>query len=130
MDEQNLVMEHPLFLLLPESARADLVVNGSLQTFHDGDVIIVEDAPNPSLFLICSGQAQVLMNGTKVGEIHANDVVGEISAAGISPPTATVLAVGTVTLYAFPAGNISQLAIRYPEFAAALKESGLKKAYG
>lgn len=130
MDEQRMVMDHPMFQMLPEASRADLVVNGSLQTFHDGETIIEEDGSNPALFLICSGKVRILMNGTEVAVVGENELVGEISTAGISPPTATVMASGTVNLYAFPAEKIRQLAIRHPEFAAALKDSGIRKVYG
>jgi len=60
--------------------------------FEPGQVVVKEDDPGETLFVVLSGQAKVLRGKRKVGEVLPGDFFGELSAIDGGKRTASVVA--------------------------------------
>jgi len=89
---KSLVEAHPLFQRLPDDSRKNLVDHSSLVTLPPKELLIEENEFNHHLYLLIKGTVRVVMNGTEVSRLSAGDIVGEISASGLSTPIANVIA--------------------------------------
>lgn len=126
----SLAEAHPLFQTLPEEARHRLAACAERITLTPGEALIREDEFNHHLYLLLSGTAKVVMNGTEVTKIGAGDIAGEISASGLSTPIASVIADTALTALAFPIEAVNDAALAHPEFADKLREIGMGRVSG
>ncbi len=125
-----LIGEQPLLTVLPTDIRNRLIADASLMMFAGGEVLIHENEPNTFLFLMLKGEATAIMNATPAGKLEAGDVAGEISAIGISPPIATVIADTEVNAIAFPATSIIRTAQTHAAFANCLRKAAFRRVSG
>lgn len=123
------ITKQPLFQQLPVDAVAQICAQGVVRIYKGGDVLISEDETNSSLFLILRGRARVLMNGTEVGIIEDNEIIGEISVSRLSLPLASVIAIDEMTTVIFPAIEIQDLMLKYEAFGKAMKSMALARIY-
>lgn len=126
----TLISEHPLFSALPTTSRDQLIAGASLTIFEGGEALINENEPNATLFLLLKGEATVIMNDTPAGKLIAGDVAGEISAIGMSPPIASVIADNEVETIAFPSESIIRATQSHSEFANQLRKAAFKRVSG
>lgn len=115
------------FAALSEAEIERLLASAEHRCFAAGEPLIEENRSNDWLYLMVEGDADVVMNGTKIGHIGAGDIVGEISTAGISPPVASVIATTPVQTLAFASRALRQIARANPSFARALVKAGLQR---
>lgn len=126
----TLIAVQPLLEALPQSAKDGLIASASLMAFERGETMIHEDEKNDFLFLLLKGEAKAIMNGTTVGRLEPGDVIGEISAIGMSPPIASVIADSQVEAVAFPATAIIQTTRSHAEFGSRLRKAAVKRISG
>jgi CRP-like cAMP-binding protein len=126
----TLVAVQPLLEALPQTARVQLIASATLMAFDAGEIIIRENEKNLFLYLLLKGEAKAMMNGTPAGRLEPGDVAGEISAIGMSPPIASVIADTDVEAVAFPAESILQAFQIHSEFASRLRKAAFKRVTG
>ncbi|MDQ6958305.1 MAG: cyclic nucleotide-binding domain-containing protein [Mariprofundaceae bacterium] len=127
---KSLVEAHPLFQMLPDDSRKNLVGHSSLVTLPPKELLIEENEFNHHLYLLIKGTARVVMNGTEVSRLSAGDIAGEISASGLSTPIANVIAETSLEAIAFPIEAVNDEALEHPAFAEKLREIGMKRVSG
>lgn len=93
----------PLFEALPVEDRKKIAAEATIQDFGDGELIVRQDAPGDSLYIILSGACDVLLErkgrGTKkVATINEGDFFGEMSLLTGEVRSATVKAVEYATV--------------------------------
>jgi len=123
------IARQPLFQELPVDAVAQICAQGVVRTFHVGDVLISENETNSSLFLILQGKGKVIMNGTEVGVVEKDEIIGEISVSRLSLPLASVIAVAEMAVVIFPAIAIQDFMLKYEGFGKAIKSMALARIY-
>lgn len=129
--ELNTLIEvQPLLTPLPQDAREKLIADSSVMSFSAGELLIEENEPNHFLYLLLKGHASAIMNGTLAGELEAGDVAGEISAIGMSPPVASVIAKSEMEAIAFPVESIIKMAREHAEFGERLKRAAIRRISG
>jgi CRP/FNR family cyclic AMP-dependent transcriptional regulator len=129
--ELNALIEvQPLLTPLPQEAREKLIAESSVMGFNTGELLIEENEPNHFLYLLLKGQASAIMNGTVAGELEAGDVAGEISAIGMSPPIANVIAESNLEAIAFPVESIIKMAREHAEFGERLRRAAIRRISG
>lgn len=129
--ELNALIEvQPLLTPLPQEAREKLIAESSVMSFNTGELLIEENEPNHFLYLLLKGQASAIMNGTVAGELEAGDVAGEISAIGMSPPIASVIAESNLEAVAFPVESIIKAAHEHAEFGERLRRAAIRRVSG
>jgi len=127
---KSLVEAHPLFQILPDDIRSNLIDNSSLVTIPPKELLIEENEFNHHLYLLIKGTARVVMNDTEVSKLSDGDIVGEISASGLSTPIANVIAETSLEAIAFPIEAVNDAALANPAFAEKLREIGMQRVSG
>lgn len=125
----ELVLQNPIFRMLSEEALLNLLSHSKLKIFHPDELVIQEGDFNHFLYLLTQGTVHVIANDEILAGLGVGDVVGEISALGMSTPVADVLAVDTVKAIAFPIERINDLGLEYPEFAEQLRTLSSERIY-
>lgn len=123
------VLQNPIFRVLSEEVLLNLLKQSDLQVLAPDDVLIHEGEFNHFLYMLTEGMVRVVANGETIAELGVGDVVGEISTMGMSTPVADVVAIGTVKAIAFPIELISDLGLRYPDFADQLRALSAERIY-
>jgi CRP-like cAMP-binding protein len=82
----------PLLTSVPGRGLRRLANEGIRRRFREGDVIVREETPGSTFFVVLSGCASVAVDGTIVRALGPGDSFGEIGAIGGGPRTATVVA--------------------------------------
>jgi len=118
-----------LFDALSDAAFTELVKQSKIETFTSGQLLIKENCKNESLYLITHGRVKIIINNTEVDSQQAGETIGEISISHISPPVANVVADGDVETVSFPISVIDKLCADNADFAAQLRNIGMKKVY-
>src|SRR5277367_6800324 len=96
-------MRKALYILgqLNDSDAEWLASHGTRRRLADGEEIVREGRAIEALFITLGGRFRVtLCDGQEVGRLSAGEVVGEISFVDLSPPTATVAAIGEASVLA------------------------------
>jgi len=125
-----LVEAHPLFQILSDDLRNNLIANSSLVTLPPKELLIEENEFNHHLYLLTKGTARVVMNDTEVSKLSVGDIAGEISASGLSTPIANVIAETALEAIAFPIEAVNDAALANPAFAEKLRKIGMKRVSG
>ena len=88
-----------------------------MQVFGDGEAIVRQDAPGHSMFIICSGRVEVVLepNNTQVAIIESGGYFGEMSLLTGEPRTATVRALGDATVLELDADLFRTLGAHDPQ---------------
>ena len=125
-----LIEVQPLLDPLPQGAKKQLIADSSVMNFNTGELLIEENEPNHFLYLLLKGRATAIMNGTVAGELEAGDIAGEISAIGMSPPIASVIADSNLEAVAFPVESIIRAAREHAEFGERLRRAAIRRVSG
>ncbi len=115
----NLIRVSPVLAPVPISKRAEVIARFSTDFRHAGHIAIEEGKPGPGLFLIVSGQMQVLKSDkggqTIVAHLGPGDLFGEISLIMRKPSTATVVATEDTALLFLSAEQFHEATRDFPE---------------
>lgn len=89
---------------------------GRVISFEAGEIIITQDAEDNDVFLILTGQADVLVNNRHVAVREAGESVGEMAILNPTEPrSATVIARAAVVALKVPEPDFHQAAQDYPQ---------------
>lgn len=105
-----------LFALLSADERHTLATACPEQVFGDDEPIVKQGDAGASLFVVMSGRVRVVLepSGREVASIGEAGVFGEMSMLTGEPRTATVRAIGDVTLIEVPSERFRELALARP----------------
>lgn len=131
----KLLVVSPLFSVLSDVERADLLNDFKLKSYNDGDVVIREGDSGDALFLIKQGKATVTTEegGKKelvLAGLKEGDFFGEVSLITGKPRTATVLADGPLELMELTKKAMMKYLEKYPQIEDLLKSYIKARAYG
>jgi len=87
-----------IFSDLDDGEAETLAGKAHVKVFGPGEVVVRENDPGDSLFLVGRGSLQVSVGGARVGDLGKGDVFGEMSLLTGEPRRATVAAAGEVWL--------------------------------
>jgi len=125
-----------LFSTLTTEQRLALASAGSQPLFAAGEAIVRQDAEGDSMFVVLAGQVRVVLepSGQEVAVIPTGGFFGEMSLLTGDRRTATVRAVGDVTVLEIAARNFRELALANPNLldhistVVAARRTGLQSA--
>jgi len=112
----NLIAKHRLFTSIPEENRQEFADACRCLKFNRGQKLITKGEANRNLFFIAKGHVQVVDDGKVLASLKQSDVVGEVSATGLSLPVADVIAEDEVMVFALSLEQINDAVERFPEF--------------
>jgi small-conductance mechanosensitive channel/CRP-like cAMP-binding protein len=124
-----------LFARLSEEQRTGLADQSVFRTFGDGETIVRQGEPGRSMFVVSSGRAAVILDGShEVAQIPPGGYFGEMSLLTGEPRTATVVARGDTSILELDAELFRQLGAADPQaleqvaLAAASRRAELEQA--
>ncbi len=116
----KLFSKHRLFTSIPKKSCEKLVDEAAFLRVEKNTKFIRQGEENTNLYFIAKGHVQVVGEGKVLAELKQGDIVGEVSASGLSLPVADVIAVDRVSLFAVSLEQINELGEAYPEFGERL----------
>ncbi len=117
---QNLLATSPLFRLLPKEAKLAVAGAFTPEFLQQGDVVVQEGKPSAGLYLVASGEMDVISGHGRdsllLARLNAGEVFGEISLIRESAATATVQVHSpSAVLLALRREAFQKLAVQFPE---------------
>lgn len=122
----ELVGSMPLFAALSFEERSWLLDRATDQTFAPGHVIIRQDDPGGTAYMILSGRVRVLESVPDspvemfLGELGAGEIFGELGVLRERPRSASVVTLERTRLLGIPAGDFRQMLQNSREMSLAL----------
>ena len=116
----HLLAKHRLFSSIPESSRDELIAKCGCLTIEKGAKLIHLGEKNTNLFFIAKGHVRVVKEDKILAHLKQGDIVGEVSASGLSLPVADVIADDRVTVFAVSLEQINAVAEQFPKFRTRL----------
>lgn len=107
---------HRLFTSIPKENCEKLLEECAYFTFDRNEKLLEEGERNNNLYFIAKGHVRVIKDGVTLAELKQGDIVGEVSALGLSLPLADVVADDRVSAFAVSLDQINELAEEFPEF--------------
>jgi CRP-like cAMP-binding protein len=106
-----------LFASLDEEQRRDVASSTGTRVFGTGEAIVRQGAAGQSMFVVCSGQARVIVgdDNRHVATIGPGGYFGEMSLLTGEPRTATVLAEGETVVLEIDAQVFRDLGTSNPQ---------------
>ena len=122
----KLLAVSPLFSMLKDMDRKDLLKAFKLRNFNEGDTVIREGDAGDALFIIKSGRAKVSTSDPEsghvaLGELKEGDFFGEVSLVTGKPRTATVTAASNLELMELSKSDLKKCIDKYPKVEEVLK---------
>lgn len=116
IDLDNIAQDIALFDTLSASQLRRLASICSVRDYAAGDVIFAEGDVDRTLYIVVSGcvDVRVGLDGRRVGQVMAGDVLGEISLVESRPHSATAVATCDSRLIVFTHRDFEVLTTRYP----------------
>jgi CRP-like cAMP-binding protein len=120
MDPARL-MDLPLFAKLDDEERADVAACAREVTVEPGGGVTVEGAHAYELFVIESGEADVIKDGEVIRSLGPGDAFGEIGLLATGTRTATIIATTPMKLVAIFSREFKSLEARMPTLGEHLR---------
>ena len=119
-----LVCQNALLLnYLADTFKTQVRPTAGFQNIQPGDVIIQQGDPAEHVYTIISGEADVFVDGVKVGDIGEEEVFGAMAVFTGEPRSATVIARTPCTIMAVPQHDFILLIEAQPKAAVNLIEN-------
>jgi signal-transduction protein with cAMP-binding, CBS, and nucleotidyltransferase domain len=130
---KNLLQTSPLFAPFTKSQQGELLRHFEGHEMEAGVDIISEGEPGKGLFLILSGEVDVVSGAAsptpvKLARLRSGDMFGEMSLVTDQPTTATVCAATPVTVLFLAREYVERLAQAVPEIQAYFEELAMNRA--
>jgi CRP-like cAMP-binding protein len=124
----NVMRTSPLFTLLPEAERADLLGRFETALLPEGQAFVKKGTPNDHLWILVSGKCEVRDAGTVIATLGAGDGVGEMSLLGDGAAGLDVVALGPTAVLRLSRQQFHEVADRFPEVLAELQRLAEERA--
>ena len=111
------------FNVFPEAERATIAEYAEAVDVPAGATLVAEGEYAYQFFVIEHGQAEVSVNGKRIGELGPGDFFGEVGLMVTGVRTATVKALSPMTLITLFQQNFRLCEQTYPEIAERLRSA-------
>ena len=130
---KNLLQTSPLFAPFTKSQQGELLRRFEGHEMEAGVDIVCEGEPGKGLFLILSGEVDVLAGAAgpspvQLAHLRSGDMFGEMSLVTDQPTTATVRATMPTTVLFLAREYVDRLAEAVPEIQAYFEELAMNRA--
>lgn len=109
----NLIQSYQI--LIAHHKQEDMQFHPEVRNYETGDIIIQQGDQGDEVFTLISGNAQVMVENTAVGEVKCDEIFGAIAALTNTPRTATIKAESQCTVLAVPSSRFKDLLASRPD---------------
>jgi len=123
-EREKVVASVDLFSRLSDEQRREIAAASAIRLFGDGEVIVRQDTPGHSMFIICSGKAVVALEPDRreIAALEKGAYFGEMSLLTGDPRSASVIARGDTSVLELDADTFRALGAADPK---AVEEIGV-----
>jgi CRP-like cAMP-binding protein len=118
----NVLHQSPLFKPFNKSDRRELVERFRARDVNKGTVLIREGERSDGMYILLSGEVEVLLGEQRLATLKEGEVFGEMSLLQKSPATATVAATRRTSLLRLPREDFDRLISTHPQILAMISE--------
>ncbi len=127
------VQHSPLFTTFSSGELLAVIQGLNLHDFEAGEIIVSEDEPGDSLFVVAGGSVRVYVrnsagNNKQVRILEEGEFFGEISLLSGKPRTATITAAGPTEILELGRRTLATLVIRHPQVPKVIQEVSASRA--
>lgn len=124
----NVMRTSPLFTLLPELERTELLGRFVTKMVKADETFVVKGQPNDSLWIVVSGRCEVRDGDTVLARLGPGDGAGEMSLLAGGAAVADVVALGPTALLELSRQQFHEVADHFPEVLAELRRIADERA--
>lgn len=128
-DILKLVRKIPLFKGLQPSQVRELLSEGEVKAFCEGDVLCKQGEESRFLFILLKGKLAVQKNGTTLAHLEPVEIVGEMGVITDSPRCATLIAEEETAVMAIPKTRFNYAIGLDAELAATIYTNVLQSSF-
>ncbi|RME82450.1 MAG: cyclic nucleotide-binding domain-containing protein [Planctomycetota bacterium] len=122
LDRSLLQKQNKFFQSFEEKEVKVILDQGVINRYKEGEVIFWERDPGDTMFIVLTGQVEILLKEGEIEEVLAilgpGDIFGEGSFATKAPRTAKAMATKDTYVYVISANHLEKLMEKYPKIAA------------
>lgn len=117
----------PLFGALSFEELHNVAGKSDMQNYKEAEVILEQGQSAKNLYIIVSGEVEVVKNFKKINELHSGDFFGEIAIVAKTKRTATVNSITPLSVLLFSEDSFNQLIEKYPKFSVQIMKEMTKR---
>ena len=117
----------PLFGALHFKELYSVALKSSMDNFKENDFILKQGENANNLYVIISGDVEVLKNDVKINELSSGDFFGEIAIVAKTKRTASVKATTQLSVLAFSEDSFNSLINEYPKISVHIMKEMTKR---
>lgn len=116
-EQERLLSSVDLFSSMTPELRLEIARAAPISVFGSGEAIVRQGEPGQSMFVMCTGTVSVVLEPDRqeIARVERGGYFGEMSLLTGEPRSATVLAVGDVSLVEIGVGLFRRLAAENPQ---------------
>jgi CRP-like cAMP-binding protein len=118
----NVMNSAPLFAPFNSQDRRELMQKFRSKEYRPGQVVVEENGHSDGLYVVLSGEVQVMMKGAVVAHLREGEVFGEVSMLERKPATARVTVVKNTSLLRLPKADFDVLILTHPQILEHVSE--------
>ena len=126
-DVVDILAGFALFADLSTPQLESLVETFGEETYVEGDRVLRQGLTGSSFYVILDGSASIRVDGVDRASLRAGDYFGEISCLLGVPPTADIVARGTLRCLVLPAQELESFLVGHPQVMYRLLQGEARK---
>jgi len=126
-DVVDILAGFALFADLSTPQLESLVETFGEETYVEGDRVLRQGLTGSSIYVILEGSASIRVDGVDRASLRAGDYFGEISCLLGVPPTADIVARGTLRCLVLPAQELESFLVGHPQVMYRLLQGEARK---
>jgi CRP-like cAMP-binding protein len=124
---KEILKKIPFFAQLGEEDLLAIVENVTMDYFQAGHTIFKEGEAGDKMYVIKSGQVEVLRNGAQINTLKENSFFGEMALVSDEPRNATVKALSDVEALILKKDDFKKLLASSPSIASMVSYEVVKR---
>ncbi len=118
----NLMASAAIFAPFTKNERRDLIQKFKAREVVPGDVVLKAGIPSDGLYLVLSGEVEIVVDAKTIASLREGEVFGEMSLLTRSPASATVKARRRTSLLRLPRDDFDKLIMSHPQILEMVAE--------
>ncbi len=117
----------PLFKSLEFKELYSVALKSKMETYKKNDSVLVQGERAENLYIITSGDVEVVKNSLKINELSSGDFFGEIAIVAKTKRTATINALTNLSVLVFSEDSFNTLIEKYPKISVQIMKEMTKR---
>ena len=117
----------PLFAALSFKELHNVATKSYMEKYEEGESVLEQGQGAKNLYVIISGEVEVVKNFNKINELHSGDFFGEIAIVAKTKRTATINTITPLNVLVFSEESFNELIEKYPKMSVQVMKEMTKR---